>query len=497
MTRRLVLALDQGTTSSRAILFDDGGRPVATAQREFPQHTPSPGVVEHDPEDIWSSQVDCARDVLAGLGPGDAVVAVGITNQRETVLLWDRDTGRPVAPAIVWQSRVSAPICERLKAEGLEATVRSRTGLLLDPYFSATKIMHLFESRPGLAERCRRGEVLFGTVDTFLIWRLTGGRVHATDRTNASRTLLYDLAEGGWSDELCGLFGVPRRMLPEIRPSSGSFGETDAAVLGFGLPILGCAGDQQAAAYAHGCVEPGDAKNTYGTGAFLLFATGSETVASRHGLLATPACDDGTGRGFMLEGSVFVAGAVVQWLRDGLGIIDRAGDIGPLAASVPDAGGVVLVPALAGLGTPDWDPRARGLMIGLTRGTGRGHIARAALEGIAASVADVVAAMEADAGRSLTHLRVDGGASGCDLLLQLQADLLGVRVDRPAVLETTALGAAMLAGRACGLFDSPDAAASARRIERSFEPSIDAAARRVKLAVWRDAVGRSKAWARD
>ncbi len=497
MTRRLVLALDQGTTSSRAILFDDCGRPVATAQREFPQHTPSPGAVEHDPEEIWSSQIECARHVLAGLGAGDVVVALGITNQRETVLLWDRDTGKPVAPAIVWQSRVSAPVCERLKAAGLEATVRRRTGLLLDPYFSATKIVHLFESRPGLAERCRRGEVLFGTVDTFLIWRLTGGRVHATDHTNASRTLLYDLAEGGWSDELCGLFGVPRRMLPEIRPSSGSFGETDAAVLGVAVPILGCAGDQQAAAYAHGCVAPGDAKNTYGTGAFMLFATGSQPVESRRGLLATPACDDGTGRRFMLEGSVFVAGAIVQWLRDGLGIIDRAGDIGPLAASVPDAGGVVLVPALAGLGTPDWDPRARGLLIGLTRGTGRAHIARAALEGIAASVADVVAAMEADAGTGLAHLRVDGGASGCDLLLQLQADLLGVRVDRPAVLETTALGAAMLAGRACGLFDSPDAVASARRIERSFEPSIDAATRREKLALWRDAVGRSKAWARE
>ncbi len=501
-----VLALDQGTTSSRAILFDAAGTPLAVAQEEFPQHARSAtgpdgadlGIGERDPEDIWRSQVATARRVLETSGVAAAqVAAVGITNQRETTILWDRATGRPVAPAIVWQSRVSAPICGRLKARGLEAEVRRRTGLLLDPYFSATKIMHLLETTPGLRERCAAGEILFGTVDSFLIWRLTGGLVHATDVTNASRTLLFDIHRLAWSDELCDMFDVPRGMLPEVRPSSGSFGEVDAALLGAPIPIAGCAGDQQAAAFGQGCVRPGDAKNTYGTGAFLLFATGDRAVESRHGLLTTPGCVGAAGGmpQYCLEGSVFVAGALVGWLRDGLGLIEKSADIEALARSVSDSGGVVIVPALTGLGAPHWDPHARGTIIGLSRATHRSHLARAALEAIALSVADVVECMEQDAGTRLERLRVDGGASANDLLLQIQADVLGIPVERPAVRETTALGAALLAGGAVGFFAESEAFEQARRVERSFEPRIDAAARRRMRGIWRDAVERSKGWA--
>jgi len=502
-----VLALDQGTTSSRAILFDRRGTPLAVAQEEFPQHArvvAGPdggdlGIVEHDPEDIWRTQLSCARRVLdaAGIAAG-RVAAIGVTNQRETTILWDRGTGQPVAPAIVWQSRVSAPICARLKAAGLEAEVRRRTGLLLDPYFSATKIVHLLETVPGLRERCERGDVLFGTVDSFLIWRLTGGAVHATDVTNASRTLLFDIERMEWSDDLRRMFGVPRAMLPEVRPSSGTFGVTDPALLGAAIPIAGCAGDQQAAAFGQGVERPGDAKNTYGTGAFLLFSTGTKPVASRHGLLATPACVVGpAARHFCLEGSVFIAGALVGWLRDGLGIIERAADIEPLARSVPDNGGVTIVPALTGLGAPQWDPSARGMIIGLSRGTHRAHVARAALEAIALSVADVVDCMQRDAGVALGHLRVDGGASGNDLLMQIQADVLGLPVERPAVRETTALGAALLAGLAVGFFADAAAVDEARRLDRRFEPVMDAEARRRLVATWHDAVERSKGWARS
>ncbi len=500
----LVLALDQGTTSSRAILFDRRGTPVAVAQEEFPQHARTEagpdgadlGIVEHDPEDIWRTQVSCGRRAVAEAGGVlDRVAAVGITNQRETTILWDRATGQPVAPAIVWQSRVSAPICGRLKAAGLEPDVRRRTGLLLDPYFSATKIVHLLETVPGLRDRCAAGEVLFGTVDSFLIWRLTGGRVHATDVTNASRTLLFDLETLAWSDELCHLFGIPRQMLPEVRQSSGSFGETDPSIFGAAIPILGCAGDQQAAAFGQGVERAGDAKNTYGTGAFLMFCTGDQPVASASGLLTTPGCGV-PGPLFCLEGSVFVAGALVGWLRDGLGLIEQAADVEPLARSVPDSGGVTIVPALTGLGAPYWDPTARGLMIGLSRGTHRGHVARAALEAIALSVADVVECMQRDSGLPLRQLRVDGGAAANDLLMQIQADVLGIAVERPAVVETTALGAALLAGLASGVFPSAAAVADARRIERRFEPQITADARRRMLATWRDAVDRCRGWAR-
>ena len=500
--REQILALDQGTTSSRAVVFDRDGLPVATAQEEFPQHLRGGGgaevdlaIVEHDPEDLWRTTLGCAREALARAG-GAGVAAIGITNQRETTILWDRSTGRPVAPAIVWQSRISAPICQRLRAAGLEPEIRRRTGLLLDPYFSATKIVHLLESVSGLRAACERGEVLFGTVDSFLIWRLTGGRVHATDPTNASRTLLYDIDRLAWSDELCGMFGIPPRILPEVRPSSGDFGTTLKSLLGGAVRIAGCAGDQQAAALAQGCVEPGAAKNTYGTGAFLLFSTGGQRVQPADGLLATVACGPTPGSvTWALEGSVFIAGAIVSWLRDGLGIIAHAAEVEALAASVPDSGGVVLVPALTGLGTPHWDPLARGLIIGLTRGTTRGHIARAALEAVALSVADVLRAIERDAGVTLRGLRVDGGASANNLLLQIQADVLDRPVERPVVVETTALGAALLAGLSVGVYPALDAVPAATRVERRFLPQIDGAARRRMVSAWDDAVGRSRQWA--
>ena len=501
-----VLAIDQGTTSSRAILFDAHGLPLATAQEEFPQHARTGtgsdgedlGIVEHDPEDIWRTQLSCCRRVLdtAAVRAAD-VAAIGVTNQRETTILWDRDTGRPVAPAIVWQSRVSAPICRRLEKEGLGPEVARRTGLRLDPYFSATKIVHLLETVPGLRERCAAGQVLFGTVDTFLIWRLTGGRVHATDPTNASRTLLYDIHRHEWSADLCKACGVPPAILPEVRPSSGDFGTVDAALLGAPIPIAGCAGDQQAAAFGQGCVTDGAAKTTYGTGAFLIFSTGDRPVASGRGLLTTLGCPAAAGGPptYALEGSVVLAGGLIGWLRDGLGLVAKAADIEPLAAAVPDSGGVVIVPALTGLGAPHWDPQARGLIIGLSRATHRGHVARAALEAIACSVADVVECMEADAGRSLDRLRVDGGATANDLLLQIQADVLGRPVDRPAVLETTALGAALLAGMATGLYADAQAVAAARLVARSFLPTAAAATRQRLRDRWNEAVSRSRGWA--
>ncbi len=505
-TTDAVLALDQGTTSTRAIVFDRDGMPVATSQEEFPQHVrggdagaggPDLSIVEHDPEDLWRTTLACARGALARAGRDAArVAAIGITNQRETTILWDRATGRPVAPAIVWQSRVSAGICRRMREAGLEDEVRRRTGLLLDPYFSATKIVHLLETMPGLRRRCEAGEILFGTVDTFLVWRLTGGKVHATDPTNASRTLLYDIDRLEWSDDLCRLFDVPRAILPEVRPSSGDFGTTDPALLGGRVQIAGCAGDQQAAAFAQGCVHAGAAKNTYGTGAFLLFSTGDRRVQPAEGLLATVGCGATPGSiTWALEGSVFIAGAIVGWLRDGLGIIDRASDVEALARSVPDTGGVVVVPALTGLGTPHWDPSARGLIIGLTRATTRAHIARAAVEAVALSVADVVRAIEEGAGMRLDTLRVDGGASANDLLLQSQADVLDRPVERPVVLETTALGAALLAGLATGFYQSIEAVPAATRVDRVFRPQLDQRSRQRMLATWEDAVGRSRNWA--
>jgi glycerol kinase len=498
----LLLALDQGTTSSRAIAFEvrsaqpglpagESPAPVEIvvrgfAQQEFPQHTPSPAEVEHDPEEIWESQLASARRVIADVGGPEHIAAIGVANQRETTVLWDRNTGKPLAPAIVWQSRVSEGICEELRRAGHEPILRERTGLLLDPYFSGSKILHLLRRIPGLEAAAARGDVLFGTVDSFLLWRLTGGRTHATDITNASRTLLFDIHQGRWSDSLCRLFGVTPRMLPDVRPSCADFGPCEPSWFGRPIPIRALAGDQQAAAFAQGCFSRGDAKTTYGTGAFLMFCTGDEAVPSHHGLVTTPGCACGPERTFFLEGSVFVAGAAVQWLRDGLGIIPRAADVEALAASVPDSGGVTFVPALTGLGAPLWDAAARGAILGISRGTTAAHVARATLEGVAASVADVVDCMGRDSGQQVSRFRVDGGAAANDLLLQIQADWLGVPVERPAILESTALGAALLAGRGCGLLDrfAPPPAAAV------FHPRLDAEARRRKAAVWRDSIDR-------
>jgi glycerol kinase len=490
-----ILALDQGTTSSRAMLFGRDGRAVAQAQYEFPQILPSPGEVEHDPETIWGSQLRSAQEALVQAKlTGHDVAAIGITNQRETTILWERDTGRPVHNAIVWQSRVSAPICERLKSEGLEDFVRQRTGLLLDPYFSGTKITHLLESIGSLRERAERGEILFGTVDSYLIWRLTGGTRHVTDASNASRTLLMNLRTLQWDDELLRIFNVPRAMLPEIVPSSGICGETEEKWFGRKIPIAGLAGDQQAATFGQACFTPGAAKNTYGTGCFLLLNIGEQPVLSTNRLLTTVGWQLGGRTTYCLEGAVFIAGAVVQWLRDGLGIIKTSEAIEPLAASVPDSGGVVFVPALVGLGAPYWDPYARGTILGITRGTTAAHIARAALESIALQSCDVLEAMRRDSNLPLRELKVDGGAARNNALLQMQVDLLGATVRRPVVAETTALGAAYLAGLAVQYWQGLDDVTANWALDREFAPHLDAAERERRLARWKKAVTRSLDW---
>ena len=493
----LVLALDQGTTSSRAIAFGHDGRPVASAQRAFEQHFPEPGHVTHDPEAIWGSQLDAAREVVGEVGGPDRIAAIGITNQRETTIVWDRVTGAPIADAIVWQSRITAPACERLRAAGLEPLFRERTGLPLDAYFSGPKIAHLLDGVPGARARAERGELAFGTVDTFLAWRLTGGRVHVTDVSNASRTLLFDIGRLAWDDELLAHVGVPRTVLPEVVPTSGVLGETDASIFGLPIPIAALAGDQQAATFGQACLRPGQAKVTYGTGAFLLLNVGAVPVASRNRLLTTVLWQLGAGGpvAHALEGSVFVAGAAVQWLRDGLRAIDASADVERLAASVADSGGVAVVPAFTGLGAPYWDPDARGAILGITRGTGLAEIARATLDGIAHQVADVVDAMAADTGRPLSALRVDGGAAANDGLMQLQADLLGLPVERPVVTETTALGAAYLAGLAVGFWGDTSEVQSSWALERRFEPSM-AAERRVSMRrTWTRAIDRVRGWA--
>jgi glycerol kinase len=493
----LVLAIDQGTTSSRAIAFDHSGRPVASAQREFEQRYPAPGHVTHDPEAIWTSQLAVARQAIEHAGGVERIAAIGVTNQRETTIVWDRETGRPVADAVVWQSRVTAPFCERLKADGHEPLFKARTGLPLDAYFSGPKIRHILEGQPDLRARAERGELAFGTVDSFLVWRLTGGRVHATDVSNASRTLLFDIHRLAWDDELLAIVGVPRAMLPEVRPTSGSFGEVEASLFGRPIPIAAAAGDQQAATFGQACFETGQAKNTYGTGAFLVRNTGPTPVESRHGLLTTIAWQLGSNHPatYALEGSVFVAGAAVQWIRDGLRAIGAAADIEELASGVDDTGGVYLVPAFVGLGAPYWDPNARGALVGLSRGTGLPQIARATIESIAYQVHDVLEAMDGDAGASSRALRVDGGAAANDTLLQFQADLLGVPVERPVVAETTALGAAYLAGLAVGFWEGPADLAANWALDRRFEPRMDAARRERLLRGWRRAVERSLGWA--
>ena len=436
--KKFLLALDQGTTSSRAIVFDRQGRAVASAQQEFPQIFPREGDVEHDPEAIWSSQLRVAREALrrARLAPAD-IAALGITNQRETTILWEKGSGKPVANAIVWQSRVSAPLCGRLKAEGHETLFRERTGLVLDPYFSGTKVRHLLETLPGLRARAEAGDILFGTVDTFLIWRLTNGARHVTDVGNASRTMFFNIHTLDWDDTLLGILGIPRRMLPEVRASSEVYGETAPEHFGEPIPIAAAAGDQQAATFGQACFASGSAKNTYGTGCFLLLNTGSAPVASKNGLLTTIGWKLGGDVTYCLEGSVFIGGAVVQWLRDGLKIVPSSASVEALAATVPDSAGVFLVPAFVGLGAPHWDPWARGTILGITRGTTAAHLARAALESMAFQTRDVLDAMRKDAGLVLDHLKVDGGAAVNDLLLQFQADILGVPVQRPAVVETT------------------------------------------------------------
>ncbi|HET9435507.1 MAG TPA: glycerol kinase GlpK [Candidatus Limnocylindrales bacterium] len=493
----LVLALDQGTTSSRAIAFRRDGRPAAVAQQPFEQRFPSPGHVTHDPEAIWESQLAVARAVVAQVGGPERIAAVGITNQRETTVVWDRATGAPIADAIVWQSRITAPACERLRAAGLESRFRERTGLPLDAYFSGPKVAHILDEVPGARARAARGELAFGTVDAFLAWRLTGGRVHATDVSNASRTLLFDIRRLAWDDELLGDVGVPRSVLPAIVPTSGVVGETDASIFGRAIPIGALVGDQQAATFGQACFRPGEAKVTYGTGAFLLLNVGDRPVASQNRLLTTvlwQLAADGPAA-YALEGSVFVAGAAVQWLRDGLRAFEAPGEVERLAASVADSGGVVVVPAFTGLGAPYWDPDARGAVFGITRGTGLAEIARATLDGIAQQVADVVEAMAADTGRPLSGLRVDGGAAANDGLMALQADLLDLPVERPVVTETTALGAASLAGLAVGFWRDLDELRANWALDRRFEPSMAGERRADLRARWARAVDRVRGWA--
>jgi len=486
-----VVAVDQGTTGSTVLVFDRQGRVVGRAYSEFRQHYPRPGWVEHDPEEIWRVTLRVLRQACrrARVRARD-VVALGITNQRETTVLWDRQTGKPIERAIVWQDRRTAPACEEMRSRGLEDVFRRKTGLVLDPYFSGTKLRWLLENVPGAAERARRGELAFGTIDSWLVWKLTGGAVHATDPTNASRTLLYDIHAGAWDAELCSLLEVPTSVLPEVRPSSGELATTERAILGAPVPIAGIAGDQQSALFGQGCVERGMAKNTYGTGCFLLLNTGAEAVTSRHGLLTTIACDAHGGRAYALEGSVFIAGAAVQWLRDGLGLVRRAVESERLAKSVDSTLGVYLVPAFVGLGAPHWDADARGALLGLTRGVTRAHVVRAALESLAYQTRDVVDAMAADAGEPLRALRVDGGAAANGFLMQFQADVLGVPVDRPRVVETTAMGAAFLAGLATGFWKSQADLERARRIDRRFTPRMNAETRDALYRGWQDAVAR-------
>ena len=486
-----ILALDQGTTSSRAILFDRNGRVQAWAQREFAQHYPQSGWVEHDAETIWRCQLAVMREVMAGAGIGGAqVAAIGLTNQRETTLLWDRATGVPLHAAIVWQDRRTAGLCRQLRDAGHESLFTARTGLLLDPYFSGTKLRWLLDHVPGARARAGRGELAFGTIDTWLMWKLSAGRVHVTDASNASRTLLYNIHTGDWDGELLRLLDIPPQLLPRIVDSSGLLGTADPQWLDAPVPIGGMAGDQQAATFGQSCLRPGMAKNTYGTGCFMLMNTGHQAMPSSHRLLTTVAWQLGAQRSYALEGSVFMGGAIVQWLRDGLGLITAAADIEALAAGVPDSGGVTLIPAFAGLGAPWWQPDARAAVVGMTRGTDRRHIARAALDAIALQCADLVATMEQDSGLALTELRVDGGAARNDLLMQCQADLLGIAVVRPRVTETTALGAAFLAGLAVGYWQNPEDCAACWQAERRFEPAISAGARRERLERWQYEVRR-------
>jgi glycerol kinase len=492
---KYILALDQGTTSSRAIIFDHDGSIVSTAQQEFPQIYPAPGLVEHNPEDIWSSQLAVGQEVMnkAGASASD-IAALGITNQRETAIVWDKTTGRPVFNAIVWQSRLTVPICDALKAKGFDKEIRERTGLVTDAYFSGTKVKWILDNVPGVREKAERGEALFGNVDTFLMWRLSKGRLHVTEPSNASRTLLYNIYQGDWDDVILKELGIPRAMLPDVKPSSGVFGETDPEFFGGPIKMAGDAGDQQAATFGQVCYEVGTSKNTYGTGNFLLMNTGTRAVPSQNGLLTTIGwrLDDQTT--YCLEGSIFITGAAVQWMRDGLQAIKASNDVEALAASVPDNGGVYLVPAFVGLGAPYWDPYARGTVVGLTRGSTMGHVARATLESMCYQTRDVLEAMTADSKVNVKALRVDGGAVVNNLLMQFQADILGVPVQRPKVAETTALGAAYLAGLAVGFWSSLQELTEHWAIDRTFEPNMSSYQREKLYAGWKRAVERSRNW---
>ena len=493
-----VLALDQGTTSSRALLFDEAGTVVGVEQFEFPQSFPQPGWVEHDPHEIWDSQLRAARGVLekTGVAPAD-VAALGITNQRETTVVWDRKTGEPIHPAIVWQSRQSSGVCDDLRSRGLEDEIRARTGLLIDAYFSGTKIRFILDAVDGAQARAEAGELCFGTIDSWLIWKLTGGRVFATEPSNASRTLLFNIHDGSWDPFLLDALRIPESMLPEVRDSSGAYGETDPEILGAAIPIAGVAGDQQSALFGQGCLEPGRAKNTYGTGCFLLMNTGTEAPRSEAGLITTVAWRREGRLEYALEGSIFVAGSAVQWLRDGLEFFSQAAESEAMAKSVPNTEGVYVVPAFVGLGAPYWDEDARGTIVGITRGTSRAHVTRATLESIAFQTRDVMGAMGQDSGIAPQVLRVDGGACENDFLMQFQADILGITVERPAVLEATAMGAARLAGLGVGFWRDAaelDAGVGASTL---FEPTMSEDEREARYRGWLRAVERSRAWAEE
>ena len=493
---KYVLALDQGTTSSRALLFDRDGNIRGQAQREFRQYFPQPGWVEHDAEEIWASQLAVAAEVLASTGTHASQVAgIGIANQRETTVLWERASGRAIAPAIVWQDRRSTAICDQLIAAGWQPRVREKTGLTIDPYFSGTKLKWLLDHVTGARQRAERGELAFGTIDSWLAWKLSGGRCHVTDHSNASRTLLYNLRRRDWDEDLLTLLDIPPGLLPDIRSSSEIYGLCEPGLLGAAIPIASIIGDQQAASFGQACLSPGMNKNPYGPGCFMIMNTGREAIASRHRLLTTVAWQIGGQIDYALEGSVFMAGATVQWLRDGLGLIAHSDEVEALATSVPDNGGVYLVPAFTGLGAPHWEPRARGSLFGLSRGSNKAHVARAALESIAYQSADVLNAMQQDAGITVKELRVDGGAARNDLLLQFQADILGVPVVRPRITETTARGAACLAGLALGLWSSTEEIARQWQSERRFYPEISAARAEDLMHGWNRAVKQTLAWA--
>ena len=493
-----ILALDQGTTSSRAILFDRQGRPVANAGHPIRQIYPQSGWVEHDPQEIWESQLASAREVLEAAGArASQVTAIGITNQRETTILWDRQTGEPLANAIVWQCRRTAPLCQELKERGLEPSFRQKTGLVIDPYFSGTKVAWMLDNIPGARARAERGDLLFGTVDCWLLYKLTGGRVHATDYTNASRTLMFNISRLTWDEEALRELAVPSSLLPAVLPSCGVFGQAEPSLLGAALPIAGIAGDQQAALFGQACFQVGMGKNTYGTGCFVLMNVGHDSLPLGSSLVTTIAWGLGQGVEYALEGSIFIAGAAVQWLRDGLGLIATAAESEAVAASVPSSEGVYVVPAFVGLGAPHWDPLARGTIVGITRGTTRAHLVRATLEAIAFQTRDVIETMEGECGLTLPELRVDGGAVANDLLMQIQADILGREVVRPAVTETTALGAAYLAGLAVGFWKGQDELAGKWRVDKRFQPRMEAGQREELYQGWKRAVERAKGWASE